>query len=133
MSFANGFSLFIATTSGIVTAVLISIVTDYYTSMNKKPVQEIAKASETGADTNVITGLAVGFQSTFIPVIIISFATLIAFYVAGIYGIGLAALGVLAITGMIMSIDSFGPISDNAGGIAEMAGLSSKVRNATDA
>ncbi len=133
MSFPNGFNLFLATTSGIITAVIISIVTDYYTSMSKKPVQEIAKASETGAGTNVITGLAVGFQSTFIPVIVISLAILASFYFAGIYGIGLAALGLLSITGMIMSIDSFGPISDNAGGIAQMAGLSPKVRKVTDA
>lgn len=133
MNMPNGINLFLATTSGIVTAVIISIVTDYYTSMSKKPVQEIAKASETGAGTNVITGLAVGFQSTFIPVIIISLATLASFYFAGIYGIGLAALGLLSITGMIMSIDCYGPISDNAGGIAEMAGLSPKVRKVTDA
>src|SRR3989338_838562 len=132
MSLANGFNLFLATTAGIVTSVIISFVTDYYTSMNKKPVQEIAKASETGAGTNVITGLAVGFQSTFIPVIIISVATLSAFYIAGIYGIGLAALGLLSITGMIMAIDSYGPISDNAGGIAEMAGLNPKVSKVTD-
>ncbi|KHO47794.1 MAG: membrane-bound proton-translocating pyrophosphatase [archaeon GW2011_AR5] len=133
MSLPNGFNLFLATTAGIVTSVIISFVTDYYTSMNKKPVQEIAKASETGAGTNIIYGLAVGFQSTFIPVIIIALATLGAFYVAGIYGIGLAALGLLSITGMIMAIDSYGPISDNAGGIAEMSGLNPKVRKVTDA
>lgn len=133
MYLPNGINLFLATTSGIVTAVIISIVTDYYTSMSKKPVREIAKASETGAGTNVITGLAVGFQSTFIPVIIICLATLFSFYLAGIYGIGLAALGLLSITGMIMSIDSFGPISDNAGGIAEMANMDKKVRKVTDA
>ncbi len=133
MSMPNGINMFLATTSGIVTAVIISIVTDYYTSMSKKPVQEIAKASETGAGTNIITGLAVGFQSTFIPVIIISIATLVSFYLAGIYGIGLAALGLLSITGMIMSIDSYGPISDNAGGIAEMANMDKKVRKVTDA
>ena len=132
MSLPNGFNYFLATTAGIITSVVISFVTDYYTSMNKRPVQEIAKASETGAGTNIITGLAVGFQSTFIPVIIISVATLSAFYIAGIYGIGLAALGLLSITGMIMAIDSYGPISDNAGGIAEMAGLNPKVRKVTD-
>ena len=133
MYMPNGVNLFLATTSGIITAVIISIVTDYYTSMSKKPVQEIAKASETGAGTNVITGLAVGFQSTFIPVIVICLATLASFYLAGIYGIGLAALGLLSITGMIMSIDSFGPISDNAGGIAEMSNMNKKVRKVTDA
>ena len=133
MSIANGFNLFLATTSGIITAIIISFVTDYYTSMRKKPVQEIAKASETGAGTNVIAGLAVGFQSTFIPVIIISLATLAAFHFAGIYGIGLAALGLLSITGMIMSVDSYGPITDNAGGIAEMANMDKKVRKVTDA
>ena len=128
-----GMNLFYAVTAGILTTVIISFVTDYYTSMNKKPVREIAKASETGAGTNVIAGLAVGFQSTFIPVIIIAAATLAAYYFAGVYGIGLAALGLLSITGMIMSIDSYGPISDNAGGIAEMAGLAPKVRKVTDA
>lgn len=131
--YGGGINLFYATIAGIITTVIISIVTDYYTSIHKKPVQEIAKASETGAGTNVITGLAVGFQSTFIPVIIISIATLAAYHFAGVYGIGLAALGLLSITGMIMSIDSFGPISDNAGGIAEMAKMDKKVRKVTDA
>lgn len=131
--FVNGISLFIATTAGVVTAVLISVVIDYYTSMSKKPVRSIADASESGPATNIITGLSVGLQSTIIPVVIISAAILVSYYFAGVYGIGLAALGLLSITGMIMSIDSFGPISDNAGGIAEMSNMDKKVRKVTDA
>lgn len=131
--FVNGISLFIATTAGVITAVIISMVIDYYTSMSKKPVRSIADASESGPATNIITGLSVGLQSTIVPVIVISAAILVSYYFAGVYGIGLAALGLLSITGMIMSIDSYGPISDNAGGIAEMSGLSAKVRKVTDA
>jgi K(+)-stimulated pyrophosphate-energized sodium pump len=129
----SGLGLFYATTAGVITAVVISTVTDYYTSMSKKPVQDIAEASQTGAATNIITGLSVGFMSTIIPVIIIGIAILAAYLSAGVFGIGLAALGLLSITGMIMSIDTYGPISDNAGGIAEMAGMNKKVRKVTDA
>jgi K(+)-stimulated pyrophosphate-energized sodium pump len=125
--------LFYAVLAGLITTVLIALITDYYTSKNKKPVLSIAKASETGAATNIIAGLAVGMKSTFFPVIIICLAILASFALAGVFGIALAALGLLSITAMVMSIDSYGPISDNAGGIAEMSGLPEKVRKTTDA
>jgi K(+)-stimulated pyrophosphate-energized sodium pump len=125
--------LFYATLAGLVTTIIIAYITDYFTSVRKKPVLEIARASETGAATNIITGLAVGFRSTILPVIVICAAIIVSFYAAGVFGIALAALGLLSITGMIMSIDSYGPISDNAGGIAEMSNLPKKVRETTDA
>lgn len=126
-------NLFFAILSGIIAAVLITVITDYYTSATKRPVKEIANASETGAATNIIYGLALGFKTTFLPTIVICAAILVSFYLAGIFGIALAALGLLSITGMIMSVDSYGPISDNAGGIAEMAGMPEDVREVTDA
>ena len=125
--------LFYAMLAGLVTTVIIATITDYYTSKTKKPVKSIADASETGAATNIITGLAVGMKSTFLPVIVICLAILVSYSVAGVFGIALAALGLLSITGIVMSIDCYGPISDNAGGIAEMAHLSPKVRKVTDA
>ena len=125
--------LFYATLAGLITTIIIATITDYYTSKTKPPVKSIAHASETGAATNIIAGLAVGMKSTILPVIVICLAILVSYGVAGVFGIALAALGLLSITGMIMSIDCFGPISDNAGGIAEMSGLSPKVRRVTDA
>lgn len=124
---------FYATLAGLITTILIATITDYYTSKTKPPVKSIANSSETGAGTNIITGLAVGMKSTFLPVIVICLAILSSYMIAGVFGIALAALGLLSITGMIMAIDSYGPISDNAGGIAEMAGLPEKVRRVTDA
>ncbi len=131
--FFAGLNLFYATLAGLLTTIIIANVTDYYTSKQKKPVQEIAKASETGAATNVIAGLALGMFTTFLPVIVIAAAILVSFYFAGVFGIAMAALGLLSVTGIIMSIDTFGPISDNAGGIAEMSKMDKKVRKVTDA
>ncbi len=128
-----GIELFYATLAGLITTIIIALVTDYYTSKTKPPVKSIAMASETGAGTNVINGLAVGMKSTFLPVIIICLAIVASYAVAGVFGIALAALGLLSITGMIMAIDSYGPITDNAGGIAEMAGMPSSIRKITDA
>ncbi|MBI4896648.1 MAG: sodium-translocating pyrophosphatase [Candidatus Aenigmarchaeota archaeon] len=125
--------LFYATLAGLITTIVIAYVTDYYTSKTKKPVLSIAQASETGAATNIIAGLAVGMKSTIIPIVIICLAIFASYSFAGVFGIALAALGLLSITGMVMSIDSFGPISDNAGGIAEMAKLPEHVRKTTDA
>ncbi len=133
MQMGLSISLFYATLAGLITTIIIATVTDYYTSKTKPPVQSIAKASETGAATNIIAGLAVGMKSTIVPVIIICLAIIASYALAGVFGIALAALGLLSITGMVMSIDSYGPISDNAGGIAEMAGLPDKVRKTTDA
>ena len=133
MNLSSNINYFYAVLVGLVTTVLISLITDYYTSMSKKPVQSIAKSTETGAATTIISGLAVGMQSTILPVIIIAIAILVSYGLAGVFGIGLAALGLLSITGIIMSIDSYGPISDNAGGIAEMSNMPPKVRRVTDA
>lgn len=131
--FFNSLKIFFAALSGLAVAVLIGIITEYYTARDKKPVKEIAEAARTGAGTNIITGMAFGLQSTFLPVLVISAAILLAYYFAGVYGIAIAALGMLSITGIILSVDAYGPITDNAGGIAEMAGLPNKVRKVTDA
>lgn len=133
VQFAGNINLFLAVLVGIIVTVLISQITEYYTATTHKPVQNIANASETGAATNIITGLATGMQSTILPVIVICAAILISFSLAGVFGIALAALGLLSITGIIMSIDSFGPISDNAGGIAEMSKMPEETRKVTDA
>lgn len=129
----NDINLFYAALSGLITAILISTITEYYTSKEKRPVQEIARSSETGAATNAITGLAVGLKSTILPVIVIAAAIIASYAAAGFYGIALSVMGLLSLTGIIMGIDTFGPITDNAGGIAEMAGMDKKTRKVTDA
>ncbi|HIJ99810.1 TPA: sodium-translocating pyrophosphatase [archaeon] len=129
----NDIGLFIATLVGLGITFAIMFVTDYYTSASFRPVQSIAKASQTGAATNLISGIAVGLEATLIPVLVISAGILTAYFAAGIYGIAIAAMAMLSFTGIIVAIDSYGPITDNAGGIAEMSGLPSRVRNITDA
>jgi len=129
----NPLNLFLAAMIGLVITLLINIITEYYTSTKYSPIKKIAESSQTGAGTNLITGLAIGLRSTLLPVIVICAGILGAYYFAGIYGIAIAAISMLSLTGVIIALDSYGPITDNAGGIAEMSDLDKKVRATTDA
>jgi len=132
--------IFISSLVGLGVMASLVVITDYFTSYSHKPVISVSEASKTGAGTNIIAGLGMGMRSTFLPVIAIVIGILVSYYISGgmtspelgVFGIAIAAAAMLSTTGMIVSIDAFGPITDNAGGIAEMAGLPEEVRNVTD-
>ena len=130
--FFNGFKEAIAIIFGLVVGLLIGVITEIYTSGDYRFVKKIAQQSETGPATTVISGIAVGMQSTAVPIILIAIGIIGAYSFSGLYGIALAAVGILSTTGITVAVDAYGPIADNAGGIAEMSGLPSEVRNITD-
>ncbi len=129
----NGFTLFLCGIAGLAVTGLLVWITEYYTGTGYRPVREVAKASVTGHGTNVIQGLAVSMESTALPALVIVWGIIVTYTLAGLFGIAIATTTMLALAGMIIALDAFGPVTDNAGGIAEMAGLDKEVRKTTDA
>ena len=129
----NAMNIFFSSLIGLLVTALMVVITDYYTSKKYKPVKSIADASKSGHGTNIIIGLSVGMESTFLPILVIVGGIIGSYVLAGIYGVAIAAVSMLSVAGIIVSIDSFGPITDNAGGIAEMSGAPEDVRKITDA
>lgn len=129
----NPLNLYLAALIGIFVTILMVIITEYYTSKKFRPVKNIAKASNSGHGTNIIMGLAVSMEATALPIVVIALGSYFAFLLFGLYGIAIAAVSMLSLAGIIVAIDSFGPITDNAGGIAQMARLDKNVREVTDA
>ncbi|MBR1657967.1 MAG: sodium-translocating pyrophosphatase [Synergistaceae bacterium] len=130
--FSNSINVFLSVTSGVLAGIIIGIVTEIYTSGDYRFVQSVASTSDTGAATVILSGLSLGMMSTGIPVLLICLATLVSYYLAGMFGVAVAAVGMLSITGISLSVDAYGPIADNAGGIAEMSELPEGVRKITD-
>ena len=130
---AKAIGPFVASVSGLIAGIIIGLLCQYYTSSDYKPVKQLAEAAKTGPATVIINGLALGMESTVFPLILICAAILLANWAAGIYGIAIAGLGMLSIVGMTVAVDAYGPVADNAGGIAEMADLDPHVRERTDA
>jgi len=131
----DGYSVmgpFWATVAGVISGVVVGFVSEYFTSAKYRPVRRLAEDSQSGAAITVTGGIAIGMMSTAVPVVVLAVAVLVAYQVAGVYGVGMAALGMLATTGMVVAVDSYGPVADNAGGIAEMAELDPHVRKVTD-
>ena len=124
----NAIKLFAAVIAGLISGIIIGLATEYYTSSKYKPTRVLAESSKTGAGTNIIAGLGLGMQSTIIPVLVISAAVMISYKLAGIYGIGIAAVGMLSTLGITLATDTYGPVADNAAGIAEMADMGDEVR-----
>lgn len=130
-TFTSG-GVVLAILTGLAVGIIISLVTEHYTAIGRRPVRSIVEKSSTGHATNIIDGLAVGMESTCIPMLVLAAGIFLSFHFAGLYGVGIAAAGMMATTAMQLSIDAFGPVADNAGGIAEMSGLPDEVRERTD-